>query len=225
MTGGAGAVTGARTASAAGLRLIAHHDLGGHGDGMQVIRHGDAVYVGHTGTTGAGHLGARRRRPGPAGAGHPVAGPAAQPHPQGAGRRRPAAGQPREVPLPRAGHRPGVGGAGHLPAGRTRCARTRLAFWPSGGRGVHRVVWTGGRYAHMSAIPDHFRDRIWVVVDLADPRTRWRRPAGGGPASGTTSSRAGPRGSGTPRITRSSRGTGPTSATTMRAWWCWTCPT
>ena len=34
---------------------------------------------------------------------------------------------------------------------------------------MHRVVWTGGRYAHMSAIPDHFRDRIWVVVDLADP--------------------------------------------------------
>ena len=43
-----------RTASAAGLRLIGHSDLGGHGDGMQVIRHGDAVYVGHTGTTGAG---------------------------------------------------------------------------------------------------------------------------------------------------------------------------
>src|SRR5258707_15518479 len=52
--GGGAAVGGARTASAAGLRLIGHHDLAGHGDGMQVIRHGDAVYVGHTGTTGAG---------------------------------------------------------------------------------------------------------------------------------------------------------------------------
>jgi hypothetical protein len=41
-------------ASAAGLRLLAHHDLGGHGDGMQVIRRGDALYVGHTGTTGTG---------------------------------------------------------------------------------------------------------------------------------------------------------------------------
>jgi hypothetical protein len=30
-------------------------------------------------------------------------------------------------------------------------------------------VWTGGRYAHASAIPDHFRDRIWVVLDMADP--------------------------------------------------------
>ncbi|HEX9357489.1 MAG TPA: hypothetical protein VF933_27195 [Streptosporangiaceae bacterium] len=37
------------TRSAAGLRLLAHHDLGGHGDGMQVLREGDALYVGHTG--------------------------------------------------------------------------------------------------------------------------------------------------------------------------------
>jgi len=51
MTGGP---AGASTASAAGLRLIGHHDLAGRGDGMQVIRHGDAVYVGHTGTYGAG---------------------------------------------------------------------------------------------------------------------------------------------------------------------------
>lgn len=41
-------------ASAAGLRLVARHDLGGHGVGMQVIRWGDALFVGHTGTTGAG---------------------------------------------------------------------------------------------------------------------------------------------------------------------------
>jgi hypothetical protein len=45
----------------------------------------------------------------------------------------------------------------------------QIGFWPSSGRGVHRVVWTGGRYAHMSAIPAGFSDRIWVVLDLADP--------------------------------------------------------
>jgi len=44
----------ALTASSSGLRLIAHHDLSGHGDGMQVIRHGDVLYVGHTGTSGMG---------------------------------------------------------------------------------------------------------------------------------------------------------------------------
>ena len=41
-------------ASSAGLCLLAHHDLGGHGDGMQVVRSGNALYVGHTGTTGMG---------------------------------------------------------------------------------------------------------------------------------------------------------------------------
>src|SRR5262249_53572546 len=48
-------MTGAApTASAAGLRPSSHRGLGGQGDGMQVIRHGGALYVGHTGTTGAG---------------------------------------------------------------------------------------------------------------------------------------------------------------------------
>jgi hypothetical protein len=35
--------------------------------------------------------------------------------------------------------------------------------------GVHRIVWTGGRYAHLSATPDGLADQIWIVVDLADP--------------------------------------------------------
>ena len=42
------------TPSSAGLRVLAQHDLGGHGDGMQVIRAGDALYVGHLGTSGMG---------------------------------------------------------------------------------------------------------------------------------------------------------------------------
>lgn len=41
-------------ASSVGLTLLARHDLGGYGDGMQVVRSGDALYVGHTGTTGMG---------------------------------------------------------------------------------------------------------------------------------------------------------------------------
>ena len=53
-SGGGAAAGAACTASAAGLHLLAHHGLAGRGDGMQVIREGDAVYVGHTGTTGAG---------------------------------------------------------------------------------------------------------------------------------------------------------------------------
>jgi hypothetical protein len=43
-----------RTASSLGLRLLGQHDLAGRGDGMQVMRSGDALYVAHNGTSGAG---------------------------------------------------------------------------------------------------------------------------------------------------------------------------
>jgi hypothetical protein len=48
-------------------------------------------------------------------------------------------------------------------------APRQVGWFDSGGRGVHRIVWTGGRFAHASAIPDGFDDRIWVVIDMADP--------------------------------------------------------
>jgi hypothetical protein len=153
---------------AAGLRLLAHHELAGRGDGMQVIRHGGALYVGHTGTTGTGTSILD------------VADPA-----------RPAL--VAQWPAPAHSHTHKVQVADGLllvnhekfpyravAAGRHSAGlavyrlddplRPRQAgFWPSGGLGVHRVVWTGGRYAHMSATPEGFRDRIWVVLDLADP--------------------------------------------------------
>lgn len=154
--------------SSEGLRDVAHHDLGGHGDGMQVVRHGDVLYVGHTGTTGAGtsildvsdprHPRLVRQWPAPAGShthkvqvadglllvNHekfPYRAPASGPFSAG------VAVYSLDDPLdPR-----------------------QVAFWDSGGRGVHRIVWTGGRFAHMSVTPEGFRDRVWLVLDLCDP--------------------------------------------------------
>lgn len=56
-----------------------------------------------------------------------------------------------------------------------------IGFWDSTGQGVHRIVWEGGRYAYLSATPEGFSERIWVVVDLEDPespteRGRWWWP-------------------------------------------------
>src|SRR5438876_5977590 len=39
---------------ARGLELVGHSDLGGKGDGMQIMRSGDVLYVGHMGDFGVG---------------------------------------------------------------------------------------------------------------------------------------------------------------------------
>jgi hypothetical protein len=157
------------TAEAAGLRLVAHHDLAGNGDGMQLLREGDALYVGHNGTSrmGTSIL--------------DVSDPAAPelvaqwPAPEHTHTHKVQIADglllinhekfplgPKPVPGP-------------FSAGLAiyrlddPLAPEQVGWWDSGGRGVHRVVYTGGRYAHMSAIPDGFRDRIWVVVDVSDP--------------------------------------------------------
>jgi hypothetical protein len=153
------------TRSAAGLRLLAHSDLGGYGDGMQVLREGDALYVGHFGPSGMGTSILD------------VSDPAA----------------PRiveQIPAPPGTHTHKVQVADGLllvneeqfrggepyEAGMVvydvagdPFAPRRIGRYEPGGLGVHRIVWTGGRYAHASAIPEGYDDRIWVVVDLSDP--------------------------------------------------------
>ena len=167
-TGGGAAVGGARTASAAGLRLIGHHDLAGHGDGMQVIRHGDAVYVGHTGTTGAGTSVLDAADPS-----RPVLVTQWPAPPRSHTHKVQVADGLLLVNHEKFPYR--APDSGPVSAGLAvyrlddPLRPSEVAFWRSGGRGVHRIVWTGGRYAHMSAIPEHFSDRIWMVVDLADP--------------------------------------------------------
>jgi len=174
-------MTSAVPASARGLRLLAQHDLAGRGDGMQVIREGDALYVGHNGTTGAGtsildvstpdrpRLVAQWDAPAHTHT-HKVQvgdGLLLTNH----------EGFPLRPPGPRGPHSAGL--AVHSLADPFR--PERIGFWESGGKGVHRIVWEGGRYAHMSATPPGFDDRIWVVVDLQDPRepvpvARWWWP-------------------------------------------------
>lgn len=157
------------TASAKWLRIIGHHDLAGRGDGMQVLREGSTLYVGHNGTTGAGTSILDVSAP----------------------------DQPRLVSqwdAPKNTHTHKVQVADGLllvnherfpyrpkaPLGPHSAglaiyrlddpfAPEQVGFWESGGKGVHRIVWEGGRYAHVSATPDGFRDRIWCVIDLKDP--------------------------------------------------------
>jgi len=161
--------TAPRPGTAAGLRVLAQHDLGGYGDGMQVLREGDTLYVGHMGTSGIGTSILD------------VADPARPvlvtqwPAPPGTHNHKVQVADGlllvnhEKFPYRAAAGAPFSAGLAVYRLD-DPVEPEQVAFWPSGGRGVHRIVWTGGRYAHMSAIPDHFRDRIWVVVDLADPQ-------------------------------------------------------
>jgi hypothetical protein len=45
----------------------------------------------------------------------------------------------------------------------------RIGFFSVDGGGVHRIWYTGGRWAYVSALLDGFSDYIFVVVDLVDP--------------------------------------------------------
>jgi hypothetical protein len=163
------------TLSAVGLRLLAQHDLGGCGDGMQVLRAGAALFVGHTGTSGMGTSIVDVADPE-----HPAL-VAQWPAPPFSHTHKVQVADGlllvNHEKFPYRSQRPDGHSAG-LAIYRLAdpFAPQPLAFWASGGRGVHRVVWTGGRYAHLSATPPGFRDRIWIVLDLADPS----RPAEAG---------------------------------------------
>lgn len=149
---------------AVGLDLVGHCDLGGFGDGMQVMRSGDALYVGHFGPSGMGTSILD------------VSNPAA---PRVARQlRAPGGTHTHKVQvadgLLLVNHEQFRGGDPYS-AGMAIYDLAdpfdprQIGWFDSTGKGVHRIVWEGGRYAYVSAIPEGFDDRIWVIVDLEDP--------------------------------------------------------
>jgi len=45
----------------------------------------------------------------------------------------------------------------------------KIGFMPVKGGGIHRIWYTGGRYAYASALLDGFTDYIFITIDMADP--------------------------------------------------------
>jgi len=45
----------------------------------------------------------------------------------------------------------------------------RIGFMPVEGGGIHRLWYTGGRWAYASALIDGFSDYIFITIDMADP--------------------------------------------------------
>eukprot|EP01037_Dinobryon_pediforme_P007344 gene7344-7412_t len=52
----------------------------------------------------------------------------------------------------------------------------KIGFMPVEGGGVHRIWYTGGRWAYVSVLLDGFTDYIFMTVDMADPANP--KPAG-----------------------------------------------
>lgn len=152
------------TETSVGLRVIGHHDLGGYGDGMQVLREGDALYVGHFGPSGMGTSILDASDP-------------------------TSLRLVEQWPAPQGSHTHKVQVAdGLLLVNQERFrggdpyaagiavyslddpfAPRPIGYFRSTGYGVHRMVWTGGDYAYVSAIPEGFNDRMFVIVDMRDP--------------------------------------------------------
>ena len=166
-----------------GLRVIGHSDLGGNGDGMQIARNGDALYVAHFGPSRQGtsildisDLTAPRL----------VDQWAA---PEGGHTHKAVFAEG----LLLTNHEAFRGG----PPDRVGMAvydtsdplnPTEIGFWDSTGMGVHRISYTGGRYAYVSSRPTGFEERIWNIIDVSDPANpvetgRWWWP---GMADGET---------------------------------------
>ena len=45
----------------------------------------------------------------------------------------------------------------------------QIGFMPVEGGGIHRIWYTGGRWAYASALLDGFTDYIFITIDMADP--------------------------------------------------------
>ena len=168
-----------RPQEARNLELVGQCDLGGSGDGMQVRRNGDVAYVGHMGDHGVGTSvvdvsDPRRPRlvrqlPAPTPArSHKVQyadGLLLVNHELFPPPRTQAVDHevfpPRDVVAET--------GMAVYDVSRPEDPK-RIGFLPVAGLGVHRIWWTGGRYAYASArnMPGLHGGAL-VTVDLADP--------------------------------------------------------
>ena len=156
---------------ARGLELVGHTDLSGKGDGMQIMRNGDLLYVGHMGDFGVGTSVVD------------VSDPA---HPRVV----------RQISVPKGTHshkvqlangllvvnyeqypyRIGVPertGLGIYDVTREPGDPQLLAFMPIRGLGVHRMWFAGDgsrgdRYLYASARLDGYRNRVLIIVDMGE---------------------------------------------------------
>lgn len=173
------------------MRIIGHSDQGGRPDGVQIMVHRGHAYVGHMFSKGFSVLDVRdARNP------HPVNYLPAPPNTwnihlqthddlllvinakdmfaaaEFADERAYYRGQVGQVvgtaTAPKAAARDWTAGLAVYDISQPAAPR-RIGFMPIAGGGVHRIWYTGGRWAYISALLDGFTDYIFMTVDMADP--------------------------------------------------------
>lgn len=157
-------MTGALDGEARGLRGIGQHALDGFGDGMQVQRDGDALYVGHFGVSGAGTSILDASDP----TDLRLVTQWKAPHGTHTHKVQVADGLLLVNHERFRGGDPWSAGMAVYDLADPFAPR-QVGWFDSTGLGVHRIVWMGGDHAYVSATPEGFDDRIWVVVDMTDP--------------------------------------------------------
>lgn len=171
------------------MRLIGHSDQGGRADGIQVMVQDGFAYIGHLFSQGFSIVDVRDpRNPKPAGY---VAAPANtwNVHLQiadglllvihgkdvfadaafadEASYYKAAAGTALGTAAPKS-ERNWDAGLAVYDIASTPGEPRRIGFMPVSG-GIHRIWWTGGRWAYVSALLDGYTDFIFMTVDMSDP--------------------------------------------------------
>lgn len=151
------------------LRLVGHNDLAGHGDGMQLLKVGPYVYVAHLGISPMALTILDARNP-------------EEPR------------VVRQIPHAENTHAHKVQIVGNvliqnqeLPYFKTKDRSVphhsgikvydlsdptdprEIAYLEIPGKGVHRMWFTDGKYAHVAADVPGYRERVYLIVDLSEP--------------------------------------------------------
>lgn len=151
-------------------RLVGHHNLNGHGDGMQLVKVGPYVYVAHLGTSDMALSILDCSDPSDPRLVRQL------PHPPNTHRHKVQIvgnvliQNNEQVAFPNAVPGvPAVTGIDVFNLDDPTDPR-KVGFYPVSGRGVHRMWYSEAPYAHVAAWLPNVRTRAYHIVDLTEPK-------------------------------------------------------
>lgn len=151
------------------VRLVGHHDLNGHGDGMQLLKVGRYVYVAHLGTSPMALTIVDAQDPQDPKVVRQI------PHPPNTHAHKvQIVGdlliQNQELPYFGKREPNATNEAGIRIYNISKPTEPReIGYLRVPGKGVHRMWFTDGKYAHVASSMNGFKERLYLIADLSDP--------------------------------------------------------